>query len=528
MAISDYHTWIGLELTTTFDASAVRNVVTTLFLILNFLIAFTGERLIMRHGQRKLLNKKTVRVTDLSPFLPVISVLKTSWALKRLPGGLFGLLMIASGLFGLSGRFLVNSFIDGELVALNCTFTEGVVTTERIGSSPGYFTPSAAWAATALVRRAQQAAAENSYTAPNGTCSTGVYSKVHNNVTIFCPTDQDVLGNWNCVAHPPSIVTPLDRTNDSTISNFASSSTFLYSAQQNEAGRQGPDGGYSDLMAWSANDTLTSLSTLSIRISMAAGLDATQSVNTSNYQCELDITNPTWSPSGIDTSWVIKEWADTMLGSLLDMDPYYYSFEMSLVLNAVTMVSGSANSLSWQLSDAIDSGAGSTFGCMDYRTVAHPQVFAIILVLILITVVLGAVNLLEMLWNRKSEFQKVVGSLPISLLEWQLALTKKMVNDDAVQERDLKACVYEFDERERVVKCTRAENVGKKRAKVYEKVEMVNGDKIEEKNGNSCTYVWNAEYKTVECRKRSSDEAVTSYSDLSIPKRNTIVTSTPM
>lgn len=57
---------------------------------------------------------------------------------------------------------------------------------------------------------------------------------------------------------------------------------------------------------------------------------------------------------------------------------------------------------------------------------------------------------------------------------------------------------------------------------------MVNGDKIEEKNGNSCTYVWNAEYKTVECRERSSDEAVASYSDLSIPKRNTIVASTPM
>jgi hypothetical protein len=214
--------------------------------------------------------------------------------------------MIASGAFGLSGRYLVNSFIEAELIGLNCTFVNGIVTTQRNANIEGDFSPSAAWSPTALVRRAQQAASENNGTV--GVCSDGVYSKVHYNVTTFCPSEQDVIGNWICTAELSSIITPQNRINDTTVANFASNSTFLYPNNQNIQARVSDDGGYSDLMAWSSNTTLTSLASLSVRLLMAPNLSSTQSANTSNYQCGFKITNPSWSPPNINAAYVLNQW----------------------------------------------------------------------------------------------------------------------------------------------------------------------------------------------------------------------------
>ncbi|KAF8857761.1 hypothetical protein BDZ45DRAFT_424720 [Acephala macrosclerotiorum] len=512
--------WLVMEMTTDIlTASGVRNIFTTIFLVLNFLIAFIGERLIMRQGQRQLLGKKTLPITDLSPFMSVMSTLKHFWILHRLPGGLFGLLMIASGVFGLTGRFLINSFVDADLVAARCPFKDGVVTTRE--SSSALFLPSSAWAASALVLRAQQAAImyNNSATI----CDVGIYSKIDKNVTFFCPTAEDILGNWVCASEPSSTITPANRVNDTTIVAYANSSSFLYDFAWATRGRIGKDGGYGDLMAWSVNASGSSPTTLSVRILSAANLTANGPASTSNFQCQLNVTNPTWTPAPINSKLTLTEWAETMLGSLLDVSPDIYGGQMELVLNAITMVTGTSNSMFNASSIGI---SGSTYGCKKYQTVTQPPLFITVFVLILILLIILAADLFDLVWNAKNKHQQKVASLPIDLIDWQLALAKKLVNDDKITARDLSRCEYSWNEIENTIECKKNEK-GAFSSPIDE-------DKIALTNDAQCTYVWNSNEKTIQCKRRTegyhaaSETPINNSSDVSISKVDAVATSTAL
>jgi hypothetical protein len=144
--------------------------------------------------------------------------------------------------------------------------------------------------------------------------------------------------------------------------------------------------------------------------------------------------------------------ADTMLGSLLDISSNYYQYETQSVLNAITMAAGSSNGL-WNQSVAMSTGAGSSYGCNDYRTIARPQVFAILLALMTVLFIILVMTISDILWNKKSKFQPVVGSLPVDLLDWQLALTKKLVDDDHVTRRDLAGCEYSWNKETHAIVC---------------------------------------------------------------------------
>ncbi|KAE8440684.1 hypothetical protein EG329_006821 [Mollisiaceae sp. DMI_Dod_QoI] len=519
-------TWDGLELTTNGSAPVVRNIFTAICLVVNILIAFTGERLIMRHRQRQLLKNKTLPLTDLSPFLSVISTLKYFWMLRRLPGGLFGPLMIASGVFGLTGHIFINTFVETEQVAHLCTFDSGVVTTHEPSNFD--FSSSAAWTASQVVLRAQQAAITNNDTYPD--CAVGIYSKVNQNVTTFCPTQDDVLGNWVCIPQPSSVMAPADRVNETTIENFIQQSNFSYSYPQTWRGRIGNDGKYSDLMVWSTNTTGGSTARMNVRGQLVTGLNANSSFTTSNFQCTLHVSNSTWSPVSINNVWTLTEWASTMLGSILDTPSELFQGELELVLNAISMVSGSSNSI-FDAAKASALGAGEMYGCKEDWTVTHPPVFVIVLVLISILLAILIADLLDLVLNAKDKNRAIVASLPIDLIEWQLAMAKKLVNDDRITTRDLFHCEYSYNRAEGTIDCKRAEKKGS--AVYHPPSEMVSMDKLTSGNEPRCTYVWNSNYKTIECQKRTSEchqpseDPVASASDVDISMGKLVFTSTP-
>ncbi|CZR53368.1 uncharacterized protein PAC_03246 [Phialocephala subalpina] len=188
------------------------------------------------------------------------------------------------------------------------------------------------------------------------------------------------------------------------------------------------------------------------------------------------------------------------------------------------MVTGTSNSM-WNASSIGISG--STYGCKEYQTVTQPPLFITVFVLILILLIILAADLLDLVWNAKNKHQSEVASLPIDLTDWQLALAKKLVNDDRITARDSPRCEYSWNEAENTIECRRAEKKGAASS-------PINEDKIVSTNDAQCTYVWNAEEKTIECKRStegyqtSHEEPVPSSSDGSISKMDTVVTSTPL
>ncbi|KAK0123817.1 hypothetical protein ONS95_008813 [Cadophora gregata] len=144
--MSDSAGWFGPESTSDLSPSAWRNIFTTLFVILNFLVAFIGHRLVRRQGHRTLLKSKPVPVSRFTPWLSLGSTFSYIWTLKRIPGGWLGLIMILSGLFGTGNRYIINSFIVQENVSVRCPFKTGMVTM----MSSDKLMPVSTWSATWL------------------------------------------------------------------------------------------------------------------------------------------------------------------------------------------------------------------------------------------------------------------------------------------------------------------------------------------------------------------------------------------
>lgn len=179
--------WLGHGNVVSTDASSIANYFTTLFLVLNFLIAFIGHRLIKRQGHRTILKSQPVPITRFTPWLSLGSTFTYMWTLRRIPGGYLGLIMIASGLFGTGNRYIINSCIVPDLAPGICEFDTGIVSVYNKLETR----PATTWSASYLALQAFDIARANK-------AEIGIYSKVNKNLDGFYPTQNDVVGNWNC------------------------------------------------------------------------------------------------------------------------------------------------------------------------------------------------------------------------------------------------------------------------------------------------------------------------------------------
>jgi uncharacterized membrane protein len=92
------------------DASTMRVGFTTIFVALNFAISFLGSRLLRRRVQRQLtLQKKdskgkvsAVPINHLTPWLAIGDFSTYIWRVRRIPGGIYGVLMFGTAVFSLA------------------------------------------------------------------------------------------------------------------------------------------------------------------------------------------------------------------------------------------------------------------------------------------------------------------------------------------------------------------------------------------------------------------------------------------
>ncbi|KAK0123816.1 hypothetical protein ONS95_008812 [Cadophora gregata] len=194
--------------------------------------------------------------------------------------------------------------------------------------------------------------------------------------------------------------------------------------------------------------------------------------NITNLECTLSIHDPKWKPAPwpIDDNGndvVFSVWAPLMVGFILEVTPSEYPFQLTKVLNAMSMLSGSGNIRTLDKSDVISFGAGETYGCQIPNTRIDMSVYVITLVLVALFLLMLAIDLYDVVRNKFDKRHKDVEKMPFEILDWQVALVEKMTGDSISRTRHLAKYEYFWDERSGTSYCRRIA----KRGSVYEAVE---------------------------------------------------------
>ena len=122
---------------TTIDVATMRNILTSACLGLNFLITMIGAFFLKRRIQRVLLQSQnngkpsSVPIHYLTTWLSLGSVMSYVFKVHKLPGSIFGMLMLWTGIFSLAHQYFINTFVAQEPQIRYCLFEYGIVTTHQ-------------------------------------------------------------------------------------------------------------------------------------------------------------------------------------------------------------------------------------------------------------------------------------------------------------------------------------------------------------------------------------------------------------
>ncbi|KAI6712268.1 ATPase, P-type (transporting), HAD superfamily, subfamily IC [Marssonina coronariae] len=460
--------WLGSGETTHMSVAAVSNIFTTLFLVLNFSIAFVGHRLIKRQGHRNILKSKAVPVTHFTPWLSLGSAFTYIWTLRRIPGGYLGLIMIASGLFGTGNRYIINSCIVPDMAQGVCDFTSGLVATQN--SFP--IQPVSTWSGSYLALQSFEIARINN-------AEIGIYSKLNNDLTGFYPTINDLVGNWSCEPAADTAIEP-EEWAPKLLEDFLGRQEFLRVTRGSYwRGEYTPSNGYfSGFMAWGpSGDPQSNTTNVRAMISNPASTNGRvlETAAVVNIECkQISLSNwiaaswPAGNATGNSTIFdTYAEWAAPMFGFVKDKPRTEYPLQLTKVLNAMSMLSGSGNHDDHVADVAKSYNAGATYGCLLESTRIYNTVYIVTLVLFIILAAMIVVDVYDLVRTKLDKRHKEVERMPFDMLEWQVALVERMTGNSITSERQLAGYEYVWDGSAGRSYCRK---IGEQHGSIYEPV----------------------------------------------------------
>lgn len=424
---------VGGTLYSKIDPSTTRNIFTTAFLVLNVLIAVVGEYFLKRRNQKRLILRDGVQAKKvpfplLTPWLSLTSLATYFWKTRTLPGGLLGLLMMATGIFGLVQHYMVNSFILPVLLPTWCDFQAGIVTT----SNTHEVAPSPAWPAALLVFQAHTAIAINKG-------EIGVYDKINLNITSFQPTAQDVLGSWTCTQLADSTIEPADWANNTALNSYLEAQKFLSPSTLSLGGAiDAVNGSYLGFLAWSGILDAGDSSSWGVQTMIANGLGGDSPLAASTFNCSLVKTISTWTPTPMPTNATLSAWKDIMFGFISELPVSHYATQVETILNAMSMLAGSGN----RNNLGLPSGANPRYGCVMNGSRIYIAVYLILLLLFVILLTLLVADLYQFIRYRINKRAKLVEEIPTDLISWQLNMLRRMTKDKSLTTKDLHEFSY--------------------------------------------------------------------------------------
>jgi hypothetical protein len=428
-----YHYMVGGTIYTSLDTATTRNILTTIFVLLNLSIEFVGAFFLKMHNLRRLdkdSGKNTVPINHLTSWLSLPGTLRYFWDTFKFPGGIYGLAMLLAGVFALAHQYFVNSFILPELMQTTCDFNFGIVTTYLTPGEP--LVPVSQWSAATTVYNAQLAVWYNGG-------SFGIYDKVNFTSVTFAPTANDTLGYWNCTYETNSTIYSTDWADLASLQSFLDRQDFLFTEAYYLAGSTAANSSILEgFLAWSANQPDDSLKQWAVRASIATNLiDSIATVT--NLQCQLILTQSSWTPPVMPSNQTLREWDEKTYGFIMNAESADLGYCVEWILNAMVMVAGSGNSdQRYQL----PAGVSRDFGCSVQGTQIRPQIWAILgaVILIFVPMLLAVIYLFvsQLFKGKKSHHPNLAKDAPNSVQDWQLALLRKWVGDEGIKARQMK------------------------------------------------------------------------------------------
>jgi hypothetical protein len=441
-----YHYIHDGNLYTTLDTATTRNILTTVFVILNLSIEIVGAFFLKSRNLHKLSTKREtdrkVPINHLTSWISLTGTLTYTWNTFQLSGGKYGLLMLLTGMFALAHQYFVNSFILPVSLQTTCIFEFGVVTTHLPEGDNSIF-PSSTFSAANTVYNAQYQVWAN-----GGVM--GIYQKVNYTSVTFTPTLEDVLGGWNCSYKPNTTIAWTDWVDQTSFSTFIQQDAFLFTEASTWAGAVSSNGSTQiGFMAWSANQPDNSTEQWDLRAIIATNLTGS-SVPVTNLECQL-VVEAGWTPPIMPSYKSLTEWAPKTYGFLASIEPDSYEFFMEWILNGMVMLTGSGNN------DQLDAsylpvGASTHYGCSVQGTQIKAEIWAILGAILLIFIPLFLGDIFFFVFRLFKNFQHtdtyhadLAEAAPSSVQEWQLALLKEVTNDKKIEARQMRNYLYGWD-----------------------------------------------------------------------------------
>jgi len=354
----------------------------------------------------RLTKQSEARLSMMTGWLNGLSAVKIWIALRQLPAGFFGIVMIVAQLMSFGSDLLVSAQVKPIEVPGRCPFGVGaVIPADPVGwtSIPTPFQPAAT-----LVTEAQAASSRN------GGLS-GIFRKVNGAPTFRADVD-DVVGNWNCVDINEDI-TYSGETDPQGLIDDLISKGHLYNQTVSEIGEY-PDGRWSTLFSWGASVGDFAHQTWDVKAAFTIDvLSRFDRHILRSYHCTMNGPSVEWVLRQMDAYSTLHKWAEMSSGYLgingLDAVPS----QLESNLEAIVMLGygGSVDANATAIGD-------QTQGCViTYAEIPLPLLMVLLLATVG-TLLMFAYWLLSSIHLRRLQCRS-------SLAPYARSIKKKMPND---------------------------------------------------------------------------------------------------
>lgn len=346
--------------------------------------------------------------------------------------------MIISGLFDLVDTYFVNSYITDQYSQSTCNFDHGLVAFfGESAPSRNSIAPAALWPLSFLAVRALSFTDEG---------QRGVYSKVdlkfNNKETIFSPSKADVLGYWKCSNESNIDISPDDINNGTAVDSAIHKQNFLYT-EATASATTFAGSTVSEVMFWSANHNESS--TWEMKATM--GVNISQTHQATNYHCIYGAKR-TWNAPIIELQASLDEWKGLMVGYLVDSSIEFSNHHIEIMLNAMTMVAASGNSLYYANNKRFKelNSRDKSYGCVKKHAEVENPVWAVFFIMVLVVIgLVVVVDLYKLIRYKTSSRSKTADKMPFEMMDWQLATMQHLTGKENLEYRDLKDYEYFHD-----------------------------------------------------------------------------------
>lgn len=438
--------WLNRDFYTTLNSKATRNIFTTLFVVLNLLLGVLGVLLLKRRNQLQLLRGRdqVVPLNRLSSWMSATDTAFYTWQTRRLPGGIFGLFMLITGVFGIVHQFFVSSFITSAPGLFgSCAFTTGlVIRPPFVGTGPNgtLLTAGSQWPA-ALVAINSQVAAIRHGDPP------GIYAKANSNTNFTVAKDNpDYLGNWNCeeLKHPTTVSSnaSIQQIGD-TLETQGSIYHNWYSEHRKLA---------NGVLIWSSSVADNVRQPWGVKASVGPDAADGQPMIMYNYNCSMVAPAVEWVLANISSGAFLQGWAESAYGQLIlgsdklpAGNPDTYAATLEVILNAMVMATASQDNATSLVTSDFKSHYDSkdTFRCAAERTIIAQPIWVVLgfLLLHLLGFLLADIILVLLIYCCSEH--RAVSDIPSDLPSWQLAtLRDRFPQEPVIEAKRMHEYVY--------------------------------------------------------------------------------------